>query len=56
MLVFRGDFVLQDVQLILIVEVEYLRDDAHAHPVAFAQAEVDYDLLCHLKTFTGTWW
>ncbi len=56
LLVLRRHLVLQDVQIVLVVEIEHLGDDAHAHPVALAEPEVDFDLLGHLSTFTGTWW
>src|SRR3954469_9553426 len=52
--VLRGHLVLQHVQIVLVVEVEHLRDDAHAHAVALTQSEVDFDFLGHLRTFTGT--
>src|SRR5437879_6082788 len=47
--VLRGDFFLQDVQEILVVQVEDLGDDAHAHPVALAQPELDDYLARHFS-------
>ena len=62
LLVVGRHLVLQHVQVVLVVQIEHLGDDAHAHPVALAQAEVDLDLLGHvlrraalIATFTGTW-
>src|SRR5262249_34918231 len=43
----------QNVQIVLLVEVKHLRDDAHAHPVALTQSEIDFYLL-HFSTLTGT--
>src|ERR1700716_4232918 len=54
LLVLRWALVLQHVQIVLVVEVEHLRDEAHAYPVALTQAEVDFDFLGHSRTFTGT--
>ena len=55
-LVLRGHVVGQDVQVVLVVEVEHLGDDAHADAVALAETEVDDDLAGHRTTRTGTWW
>jgi putative heme iron utilization protein len=52
MLVIRGHLRVENVQIIVVVEVENLRDDAHAHPVALTESEVNVYL--HRKTFTGT--
>lgn len=41
-------------EVVLVVEVEDLGDDAHADAVALTQTEVDLDLLSQLNTFTGT--
>src|ERR1700677_3758273 len=43
-LVLRCDVWLQDSQHVVVAEVEDLRDDAHADPVAFAETPIDVDL------------
>src|SRR5215207_10020850 len=55
-LVLRCHFVLQDMQVILVVEIEHLGDDAHAHPVPFTESEVHFDLLTHARSRAASRW
>jgi hypothetical protein len=51
-LVLRRHLRVENVQVIVVVEVEHLGDDAHTDAVGLAQSEVNVYL--HRNTFTGT--